>query len=284
MLIKKWEKLPEEFQREEIRPYYEKLRKKNFSLFFKRAFDIFVSLILLIILSPFFLILAIAIKIDSKGPVFYRQERVTQYGKRFRIHKFRSMVQNADKGSQVTVDGDSRVTKVGKFIRKCRLDEISQLIDVLLGDMTFVGTRPEVSKYVDAYTPEMLATLLLPAGVTSLASIYYKDEAKLLDGAEDTDKVYIESILPAKMKYNLQAIEKYGFWRDIGVMFMTVFAVLGKDYSDNEEEEPITVTEVEEVLPPCEETLEENNAVTEGIEEIAEENGEDENTEEEKND
>ena len=230
MLIKKWENLPIEFQKEEIRPYYERLRKKNFSLFFKRVFDIFASLVLLLILSPFFIILAIAIKVDSKGPVFYRQERVTQYGKRFRIHKFRSMVQNADKGSQVTVDGDSRVTKVGKFIRKCRLDEISQLIDVLLGDMTFVGTRPEVPKYVECYTPEMMATLLLPAGVTSLASIYYKDEAKLLDGAEDTDKVYVEHILPAKMKYNLQAIEKYGFWKDIGVMFMTVFAMLGKEY------------------------------------------------------
>ncbi len=279
MLIKKWEKLPEEFQREEIRPYYEKLRKKNFSLFFKRAFDIFASLILLIILSPFFLILAIAIKIDSKGPVFYRQERVTQYGKRFRIHKFRSMVQNADKGSQVTVDGDSRVTKVGKFIRKCRLDEISQLIDVLLGDMTFVGTRPEVPKYVDAYTPEMLATLLLPAGVTSLASIYYKDEAKLLDGAEDTDKVYTETILPGKMKYNLRAIENYGFWKDIGVMFMTVFAVLGKDYTDKEQavekiEEASEVEEtatVSEILEQEEVTVEEIAESGEGEEE--EDNG-----------
>ena len=278
MLIKKWEKLPEEFQREEIRPYYEKLRKKNFSLFFKRAFDIFASLILLIILSPFFLILAIAIKIDSKGPVFYRQERVTQYGKRFRIHKFRSMVQNADKGSQVTVDGDSRVTKVGKFIRKCRLDEISQLIDVLLGDMTFVGTRPEVPKYVDAYTPEMLATLLLPAGVTSLASIYYKDEAKLLDGAEDTDKVYTETILPGKMKYNLRAIENYGFWKDIGVMFMTVFAVLGKDYTDKEQavEKSEEASEVEETATVSE-ILEQEEVMVEEIAESGEGDEEEDN-------
>lgn len=230
MRLVKWEKLPADMQTEEVREYYDVLRKKRFSLFWKRIFDIFVSAIMLIILSPLFLILAIAIKTDSKGPVFYRQERVTQYGKPFRIFKFRSMVQNADKGSQVTVDHDSRVTKVGKFIRKCRLDEICQLIDIFRGTMTFVGTRPEVPKYVNEYTPEMKATLLLPAGVTSLASIYYKDEAELLSGAEDTDKTYVEKILPAKMYYNLKEIKNYGFWRDIKTMFMTVFAVLGKNY------------------------------------------------------
>lgn len=230
MRLVKWEKLPADMQTEEVREYYDVLRKKRFSLFWKRIFDIFVSAIMLIILSPLFLILAIAIKTDSKGPVFYRQERVTQYGKPFRIFKFRSMVQNADKGSQVTVDHDSRVTKVGKFIRKFRLDEICQLIDIFRGTMTFVGTRPEVPKYVNEYTPEMKATLLLPAGVTSLASIYYKDEAELLSGAEDTDKTYVEKILPAKMYYNLKEIKNYGFWRDIKTMFMTVFAVLGKNY------------------------------------------------------
>lgn len=230
MRLVKWEKLPADMQTEEVREYYDVLRKKRFSLFWKRIFDIFVSAIMLIILSPLFLIMAIAIKTDSKGPVFYRQERVTQYGKHFRIFKFRSMVQNADKGSQVTVDHDSRVTKVGKFIRKFRLDEICQLIDIFRGTMTFVGTRPEVPKYVNEYTPEMKATLLLPAGVTSLASIYYKDEAELLSGAEDTDKTYVEKILPAKMYYNLKEIKNYGFWRDIKTMFMTVFAVLGKNY------------------------------------------------------
>ena len=143
------------------------------------------------------------------------------------------MVQNADKiGAQVTVNNDSRITRVGKFIRRCRLDEICQLIDVLRGTLTFVGTRPEVPKYVEQYEPEMLATLLLPAGVTSMASIKYKDEDKLLDGAEDVDKVYVEQVLPGKMKYNLQALENFGFWRDIGIMFMTVFAVLGKDYKE----------------------------------------------------
>ena len=235
MMLCKWEKLPPEMQTEEVRRYYDVLKKKKLSLFFKRVFDIFVSLLLLVILSPIFLVLAIAIKIDSKGPVFYRQVRVTKYNKKFRIFKFRSMVQNADKGSQVTVSGDARVTRVGKVVRKCRLDELSQLIDVLRGKMTFVGTRPEVPKYTEQYTPEMMATLLLPAGVTSLASIYYKDEAELLDAAEDTDKVYVEDILPVKMYYNLKAIENFSFFGDIKVMFMTVFAVLGKEYKGDYE-------------------------------------------------
>lgn len=232
MLLKKWEKLPPEMQTEEVRRYYDILKKKQVSLFFKRVFDVFASLVLLLILSPVFLVLAIAIKIDSKGPVFYRQVRVTAYNKRFRIFKFRSMVQGADKGSQVTTGNDMRITRVGKLVRKCRLDEISQLIDVLRGKMTFVGTRPEVPKYTEQYTPEMMATLLLPAGVTSLASIYYKDEAELLDAAEDTDRVYVEDVLPNKMYYNLKAIEDFSFWGDIKIMFMTVFAVLGKEYKD----------------------------------------------------
>lgn len=231
MILCKWEQLPQQLQTEEVRPYYELLRKKRLSLFWKRAFDIIVSALMLLVLSPVFLILAIAIKLDSPGPVFYRQVRVTQYGKEFRIFKFRSMVQNADKGSLVTVGNDSRITRVGKLIRKCRLDEICQLIDILRGTMTFVGTRPEVPKYVNAYTPKMMPTLLLPAGVTSLASIYYKDEDALLEGAEDVDKVYIEKVLPEKMYFNLKAIEKFSFFGDIKVMFMTVFAVLGKEYT-----------------------------------------------------
>lgn len=231
MILKKWEELPSEMQTDEVREYYDVLKKKKVSLFFKRLFDIVVSFIMLLILSPVFLILALAIKIDSRGPVFYRQVRVTQYNKEFRIFKFRSMVRNADKiGTQVTVSNDRRITRVGAFIRKFRLDEFCQLIDVFRGTMTFVGTRPEVPKYTDQYTPEMMATFLLPAGVTSLASIYYKDEAELLDAAEDADKVYIEDVLPGKMYYNLKAIKDFGFWRDIKILFMTVFAVLGKEY------------------------------------------------------
>ena len=217
-------------QTEAVKPYYEILQKKQIGLIFKRSFDIVVSLIMLLILSPVFLVLAIAIKLDSKGPVFYRQVRVTQYGKEFRIFKFRTMVDNADKiGSQVTVGGDSRITRVGKVIRECRLDEISQLLNILGGSMTFVGTRPEVPKYVEKYTPEMWATLLLPAGVTSEASIRYKDEAALLDAAEDVDATYIQDVLPGKMKYNLRSIQEYSFFKDIETMFQTVFAVVDKD-------------------------------------------------------
>ena len=232
MLLRKWENLPETMQTDEVRKYYDILKEKRVSLFFKRVFDIVVSLILLLLFSPLFLVLAVAIRIDSPGPVFYRQVRVTQYGRRFRIFKFRSMVQNADRGSLVTVKGDARITRVGKFVRKCRLDEVSQLLNVLIGDMTFVGTRPEVPKYTEQYTKEMMATLLLPAGVTSLASIYYKDEALLLDAAEDPDRIYVEQVLPAKMRYNLRDMEKFSFLRDIKIMFMTDFAVCGKEYRE----------------------------------------------------
>ena len=182
---------------------------------------------MLIILLPIFILLGIAIKVDSSGPIFFRQERITQYGRTFRIFKFRTMVNNAEKlGTQVTVGNDSRITKVGSFIRDCRLDEISQLLNIWTGDMTFVGTRPEVKKYVDHYTNEMMATLLLPAGVTSFASIYYKDEAELLEKSNNPDKTYIREILPEKMKYNLQIIEKFNFMEDIKIMFMTVLAVI----------------------------------------------------------
>lgn len=225
-----WEKLPPQMQTEAVKPYYDILQKKQIGLIFKRLFDIVVSLIMLLILSPVFLILAIAIKLDTEGPVFYRQVRVTQYGKEFRIFKFRTMVNNADKiGSQVTVGGDNRITRVGKVIRECRLDEIGQLLNILGGSMTFVGTRPEVPKYVEKYTPEMWATLLLPAGVTSKASIRYKDEAALLDAAEDIDATYIQDVLPGKMKYNLRSIQEYSFFKDIETMFQTVFVVVDKD-------------------------------------------------------
>ena len=214
-------------QIEEVRPYYDALRRKRFSLFLKRVFDVVASAIMLVLLSPLFLILAIAVKIDSPGPVFFRQERVTQYGRHFRIFKFRSMVQNADKkGFLVTIGGDSRITRVGRFIRKYRLDEISQLIDVLRGTMTFVGTRPEVPKYVEKYTSEMLATLLLPAGVTSLASIKFKEEAALIASADDVDSVYVETILPRKMEYNLSYLNIFSFLGDLKLMVDTVLAVV----------------------------------------------------------
>ena len=232
-MLKRWEQLPESMQNDAVRPYYDALYKKRGALICKRVFDIVVSAILLVLLLPAFLILAVAIKLDSPGPVFYRQVRVTQYGKRFRIFKFRSMVSNADRiGTQVTVGQDARITRVGAVIRKYRLDEISQLLDVFIGTMSFVGTRPEVPKYVEAYTPQMLATLLLPAGITSEASIRYKDEAKLLDDAQDVDAVYVQEVLPGKMKYNLDSLLRFSFFGDIATMVHTVLAVLGKDYAD----------------------------------------------------
>ena len=229
MILKKWEDLPESLRTDAVRPYYDLLAKRRGSLLLKRGFDVVVSAGMLLVLSPVFAGLAIAIKLDSPGPVFYRQVRVTQYGRELRIFKFRSMVADADKkGTLVTVSGDSRITRVGHFIRSCRLDELCQLIDIFRGTMTFVGTRPEVPKYVAAYTPEMMATLLLPAGVTSEASILYKDEAELLDAAEDVDAVYIRDVLPGKIKYNLDALKNFSFFSDIKTMFRTVFAVLGK--------------------------------------------------------
>ena len=219
--------LPRWMQNPEVKHYYEILDKKKFSRTVKRSFDFFVSLFMLILFLPLFIVVAILIKKDSKGPVFFRQERITTYGKKFRIHKFRTMVDNADKmGAAVTTDHDMRITKTGEFLRKYRIDEMPQLIDVLKGDMSFVGTRPEATEYVKHYTKEMRATLLMPAGITSRTSIEYKDEAKLLENAADADEVYINQILPAKMKLNLEELEHFSFIEDIKIMIMTVFSVL----------------------------------------------------------
>ena len=232
MILRKWEELPDDFKTPEVRKYYEILAKHKFSLMLKRILDVFLSLVMLLVLAIPMLIIGVLIVCDSPGGVFYRQHRVTTYGKEFRIHKFRTMVKNADQiGSLVTVGQDNRVTKIGIFLRKYRLDELPQLLDVLMGNMSYVGTRPEVLKYVKHYTAEMKATLLLPAGITSEASIRYKNEAELLDGAINVDEVYLEQILPEKMKYNLWAIEKFSLFGEITTMFRTVFAILGKDYS-----------------------------------------------------
>jgi len=217
----------------QVEKYYSKLKKKRVSLFFKRIFDIFASLTLLLLFLPIFIVVIVCIKIDSKGPVFYKQERITQYNKKFKIIKFRTMVQNADKiGTQITVNNDNRITKVGKILRKTRLDELPQLINVFLGNMTFVGTRPEVQKYTNEYTNEMMATLLLPAGITSRTSVFYKNESRLLNASEDPEKTYVEEILPAKMRYNLKSLYEFGFWQDIKTLFMTIFSMFGKKYKD----------------------------------------------------
>lgn len=230
-MLKKWDDLPEFMRIPEVKPYYDSLKKKGLSIIIKRIFDFCVALVLAIILAIPMIIIAIWIRTDSEGPVFYRQERVTTYGRHFRIHKFRTMVDNAeDLGTSVTIRDDSRVTKAGKKLRNLRLDELPQVFDVLAGNMSFVGTRPEVVKYVERYRPEYFATLLLPAGITSEASIRYKDEYELLSEADDIDRVYLEDILPDKMVWNLEAVRDFGFLREIRTMFRTVLAVLGKEY------------------------------------------------------
>ena len=227
MIWKSWQELPDDMRCEAIRPYYDILASKRRDLMLKSVFDRLMAAILLIVLSPIFLLLAVWIKLDSEGPVFFRQERVTQYGKSFRIYKFRTMVQNAEQlGTQVTSKDDMRVTSVGQALRKCRLDELPQLINILEGTMSFVGTRPEVPRYVAAYTNEMKATLLLPAGVTSVASIRYKDEDILLDAADDVDDCYIHNVLPAKMEWNLRSLKEFSFIGELKVMVETVLAVI----------------------------------------------------------
>ena len=231
MILRRWEDLPSFMRTDEVRPYWEILWKKRRHLAVKRAFDIATALIFLMLAAVPMMIIAVMIKLDSKGPVLYRQERITTYGKRFKIHKFRTMVENADRvGTAVTVSNDNRITRVGSLLRGLRLDELPQLIDVLQGTMSFVGTRPEASKYVKKYRPEFFATLLMPAGITSEASIRYKDEYKLLSASEDVDKTYIEQVLPGKMVWNLNSIERFSFFRELLTMIRTVLAVLGKEY------------------------------------------------------
>ncbi|BDZ76285.1 sugar transferase [Claveliimonas bilis] len=231
MFLRKWNELPEDMKTPEVKKYYDILAKHRISLFLKRIFDIILSFIMLLILAFPMALISLLIVFDSPGGVFYRQVRITAYGEKFRIHKFRTMIKDADKvGSLVTVVEDKRITKIGKFLRKYRLDEMPQLFDVLFGKMSFVGTRPEVPKYVKKYTNEMKATLLLPAGITSEASIRYKDEAKLLDETDDIDGVYVEKVLKEKMRYNLKAVERFSLAKDMMTMIRTVFVVLGRKY------------------------------------------------------
>ena len=228
--LKEWNELPEFMRIPEVRPYWDVLNKKELELRAKRLFDMVLSIILLILLAIPMIIIAAMIKADSKGSVLFRQERVTSYGKRFRIHKFRTMVSEADQmGTSVTVGNDRRITRLGAKLRKYRLDELPQIFDVLVGNMSFVGTRPEALRYVKDYKPAYYATLLLPAGITSEASIRFKDEDKMLENVTDVDKVYVEKILPEKMVFNLEAIMHFSLWREIRLMFLTVIAVFKKD-------------------------------------------------------
>ena len=225
--LRAWDDLPDFMRTKEVRPYYDNLKKHEKELYLKRAFDVVAASILLVFLAPIMLVVAVWIKLDSPGPVFFRQTRITQYGKEFRIFKFRTMVNNADKmGSAVTIGGDSRITEVGTIIRKYRIDEFPQLFNVLTGDMSFVGTRPEVPKYVSAYKDEMYATLLLPAGITSKTSIEYKDEDAMLESSEDVDVVYVNNVLPDKMYWNLKGISNFNAFSELIIMIQTAFAVI----------------------------------------------------------
>lgn len=231
MILKEFKELPKEMQNDSVLKYYDVLKQKKIMLLLKRFLDFIGSLILLILLSPILIILAILIKIDSKGPVFYRQERVTTNGKIFKIFKFRTMIQDADKrGTLITGKQDSRITRIGNKIRKCRLDELPQLINILKGEMSFVGTRPEVKKYVDMYTDEMKATLLMPAGVTSMASIKFKDEDEIISKqtkkGKTIDEAYVNDILPEKMKWNLEYIKKFSILEDIKICIETIGKVV----------------------------------------------------------
>lgn len=225
--MKSFQELPQKMQNRQVWQYYKKLQKKQKSLVIKRTFDAAVSSVLIVLLCPVLLIISVMIKLDSRGPVIFRQERVTQYGRRFQIYKFRTMIDHADrKGTQVTLLEDNRITRVGNKLRKYRLDELPQLFNVWLGDMSFVGTRPEVVKYVSRYSDEMWATLLMPAGITSIASIEYMDEAELLSDAEDADETYMNIILPEKMKYNLKELREFSCLSDLIVMIRTLAAVI----------------------------------------------------------
>ncbi len=231
MRLKQWGDLPEKMKNDKVLPYYDIIKKKTASLLWKRVFDICLSVVLLVVLSWLFLILAILIKRDSCGPVLYRQTRITQFYRPFTIYKFRTMTDHGEQmGALVTTQNDMRITKIGKKIRKYRLDELPQLVNVLKGDMTFVGTRPEVLKYVECYDEEMYATLLMPAGITSLASIRFKDEEKILSAysEQEIDKAYQSVILPKKMQYNLDYLRKFSFFYDLQLCFQTIIAVCKK--------------------------------------------------------
>ena len=230
MFLKKFEKLPQEFRNDSVLTYYDILAKKRASIFFKRLLEFLLAILIMVLLLIPMAIIAVVVKLTSKGPVFYRQERVTVYNKRFKILKFRTMTVGADQlGALVTSENDARITKVGATLRKFRLDELPQIFHVLSGKMSFVGTRPEVPRYVERYTPEMMATLLLPAGITSLASIRYKDENEIIGNVSDpdeVDRIYVDRILPEKMEYNLQYLKDFSLLGDIKLMFSTFKSIL----------------------------------------------------------
>ena len=203
------------------------LAKRRPQLALKRLMDVAISGCALLVLWPLLLLIALAIKIDDPGPVFYRQVRVGRNGKEFRIFKFRTMVVDADrKGLQITVGRDSRITRVGAFLRKTKLDELAQLLNVFAGEMSFVGPRPEVPKYVDLYTPYQRQVLLVRPGITDYASIAYRNENDLLEGAQDPERMYIDEIMPAKIELNMKYLHEISPLCDMKLIFKTIAAVL----------------------------------------------------------
>lgn len=205
----------------------ELLRNRKFQLILKRLFDIIFSFLGLLFLLPVFLIIAVAIKLDSKGSVFFKQIRVGKDGKEFKIYKFRTMVVDAEKkGMQITVDGDSRITKLGYYLRKTKIDELPQLINVLLGDMSFVGARPEVPKYVAMYAEDQRSILRIRPGITDIASIEYRDENSLLAKSNNPEETYIKEIMPRKIELNIQYIKDISIVTDIKLIFKTIFKII----------------------------------------------------------
>lgn len=230
MLQEPFARYRESMRNEAVAPYRSALLKRRGSLFFKRLADIIVSLICILILLPFYLIAAVAVKLSSKGPVFYLQTRVGREGGAFSIIKFRTMAVNADKKGEITVgSSDPRITKVGAFLRKTNFDEFPQFFNVFKGDMSIIGVRPEVPHYVDYYTQEQFATLLMRPGMTSPASIKFRHENDILKKSSDPEKTYIEEVLQEKMRYNLEYIREFSFINDLKILGKTFKCVFEKD-------------------------------------------------------
>lgn len=225
-MLREWSTLPDRMKNAEVKKYYDSLVQKKSSHILKRCFDIIMAGTGLVILVPLFIVVGVLIKSDTEGPVFFRQTRITRYYKEFRIFKFRTMTVKQKQSLEVTSANDSRITKTGKWLRKSKIDELPQLINVLLGDMSFVGTRPEVPRYVEFYTNEMYATLLMPAGITSTASVEYRNEEHILSNVQDVEAVYRDTVLPSKMKYNLKDVESFSVINDLVIIIKTMIAII----------------------------------------------------------
>ena len=220
--MRSWKKIPSPINNEAVKPIYDLLKRRWFYRFIKRAFDLFASLFLLLLLFIPSLIIGIVIVCDSRGGMFFCQTRVGRYGKQFKIVKFRTMRKDSEGNQHITHKNDDRITKVGKFLRKTHLDEFPQLLNVIAGQMSFIGTRPEVQQFVDQYQDEWYATLLMRPGITSTASYSCDDEAKVLEEG-NADEIYLNKVLPMKMSMNVEDIKKMSAGRDIKILWKTVF-------------------------------------------------------------